>query len=479
MQDFIQDSMDPLSFKDNEYLNKVVLNEGLREIGMMAFEGCESLQKIAFPSTLRKVGPNAFRSSGLERVELNNGLEVIEGGAFVNCKSLMKSIEFPSTLKHVGKNAFYGCSSLKKIVLNEGLKKVDDFVFEKCVSLESINFPSTIRYIGANAFDHSDPFYNRSDLKEVVFNDGLLRIGDEAFKGCKSLTQVVVPSSVNYLGERAFYECEKLRKVVLNKVKTIDDGAFSSCECLKEVLCEEGLKEVGDESFSWCTSLERISFPSTLTMVGEKAFEQCNNLKEVTFSDGSNLKMIGKNVFDDCGSMERINIIFPRLEYIIRVGHTTIRNEINDIDPDIQCITKEQHWICKVLGRKNTAEVLITGRRCSEALRQVGQINKLIDQYELREAMVLFELALWKGKMEQADKVHTSIRGMYHIAIPEPVQEAILQYICPAKEAHEHRPIKRRRRPDGSVISIYDDDNSDRDDSDGSDSDEVESDDDY
>ena len=221
----------------------------------------------------------------MKKVVLNDGLEVIGLDAFVDCKSL-ESIEFPSTVRRIGESAFYDCSSLKKIVLNEGLKKVEDCVFKGCISLESIKFPSTIRYIGANAFDHSDPVHNRSDLKEVVFNDGLLRIGEGAFKGCKSLLQVVVPSSVNYLGERAFYESAKLRKVVFNEVNTIDNEAFGSCTDLKEVLFKEGLQGVGKASFSRCTSLERISFPSSLEKVGEKAFKDCKNLKEVTFSNG-------------------------------------------------------------------------------------------------------------------------------------------------------------------------------------------------
>ena len=399
-------------FKDNENLEMVLLNEGLKNIGDRMFEGCELLQKITFPSTLVEVYHNAFRSSGLQRVDLNDGLEVIHPGAFVNCKSL-KSIEFPSTLKRIGNTAFYGCCNLKKIVLDEGLKKIDDSAFEGCVSLESIKFPSTIRAIGAHAFDHSSAFHCRSDLKEVVFNDGLVRIGEGAFNGCRSLLSIILPCSVKYLGERSFYRCTELRKVVFNEVRTIDENAFGYCKDLKEVLFKEGLQEVGVESFSGCTSLETINFPSTLEVVGEKAFKHCKNLKEVTISDGCNLKTIGKNVFVDCDSLERISITFPRLEYLIQVGHANIINEINNI-PDMQCVVaKQQHWVSNLFGRKNIAEVLITGGRWNEALNKVDQVNKLIKKYEIKEATVLIELALWKGKMGQAcDAVDTS-NGAY------------------------------------------------------------------
>jgi len=284
----------------------------------------------------------------------------------------------------------------------------------------------------------------------------LLRIGDEAFKGCKSLLQVVVPSSVNYLGERAFCECAKLRKVVLNEVNTIDNEAFSRCKDLKEVLFNEGLQGVGKASFSRCTSLERISFPSSLEKVGEKAFKDCKNLKEVTFSNGCNVKRVGKNAFRNCESLDRISITFPRLQYIIKAGYN-ITNEISAI-ADVQCITKQQHWICNLFGRENPTEVLVAGGRWNEALRKVGKINRLIKRYEIKETTVLVELAFWKGQMEQAGD-DTSNRGAFRIGIPEPVQELILQYIDPAEEEEvQGNPIKRRLGPDGSVIPIYDND---------------------
>ena len=315
-------------------------------------------------------------------------------------------------MRRIGESAFYGCSNLKKIVLNEGLRKVEDSVFSGCISLESIKFPSTIRYIGANAFDHSSPVHNRSDLKEIVFNDGLLRIGDEAFKGCKSLLQVVVPSSVNYLGERAFYECKKLRKVVFNEVNMIDNEAFSRCKDLKEVLFKEGLQRVGKASFSGCT-LVTISFPSSLEKVGEKAFKDCKNLKEVTFSNGCNLKMVGKNAFRNCESLERISITFPRLQYIIKAGHS-ITNEINEIS-DMQCITKQRHWICNLFGREDPTEVVITGGRWNEGLRKVGKINKLIKRYEIKETTVLIELAFWKG--DRWNKQVMTLQIVVHIVL--------------------------------------------------------------
>ena len=165
----------------------------------------------------------------------------------------------------------------------------------------------------------SSPYHSRIDPKDVVFDDGIVRIKEGAFNRLE-LWYIELPSSVKYLGERSFY-CSKLRKVVLNEVKTIDNEAFYYCKDLEEVLFQEGLQEVGKASFSRCNSLERISFPSSLEKVGEKAFKDCKNLKEVAFSNGCNLRRVGKNAFRNCESLERISITFPQLQYIIKAGY--------------------------------------------------------------------------------------------------------------------------------------------------------------
>lgn len=51
---------------------------------------------------------------------LNEGLEVLETMVFL--ESSVESVFLPSTLKRVEKFAFHGCTSLKSIVLAEGLE---------------------------------------------------------------------------------------------------------------------------------------------------------------------------------------------------------------------------------------------------------------------------------------------------------------------------------------------------------------------
>ena len=56
----------------------------------------------------------------------------------------------------------------------------------------------------------------------------------------------------------------------------------------------------------------------------------------------------------------------------------------------------------------------------------IDKITNLINYYEVKEATSLFELALWKATMEQANR---PTREACRIEVPGPVKETILQYL--------------------------------------------------
>ena len=58
------------------------------------------------------------------------------------------------------------------------------------------------------------------------------------------------------------------------------------------------------------------------------------------------------------------------------------------------------------------------------------EVYKLISYYEMKEATSLFELALWKAKIDQVDDVvELASRDASRIEVPGPVKAKILQYV--------------------------------------------------
>lgn len=66
----------PQAFDSCIYLNKIILNEGLRAIGSDAFQGCSSLTEIEIPSTVEDIGERAFANcSNLKTFKFNGTIE--------------------------------------------------------------------------------------------------------------------------------------------------------------------------------------------------------------------------------------------------------------------------------------------------------------------------------------------------------------------------------------------------------------------
>jgi len=105
----------------------------------------------------------------------------------------------PSNVTHVRflprvveiSNGVFGCSSLRELVLNDGLREIGEHAFEGCRSLQMIRIPSTVTKIDDYAFIRC------SNLRVVVLNEGLKYINQGAFSDCISLQSITIPSTVN------------------------------------------------------------------------------------------------------------------------------------------------------------------------------------------------------------------------------------------------------------------------------------------
>ena len=88
-----------------------------------------------------------------------------------------------------------------------------------------------------------------------------------------------------------------MQKVVIPKsVETIWAYAFKGCRSLKEVVFEEGsrLTTIEENAFNDCSRLEKINFPEKLERIDMFAFSQ-TKLENVELP--ASLRKIGQGVF--------------------------------------------------------------------------------------------------------------------------------------------------------------------------------------
>lgn len=113
----------------------------------------------------------------------------------------------------------------------------------------------------------------------------LVSIGENGFIGCRGLTSVMIPESVESLGYDAFSYCTSLESVSLpSTLKTVDGGAFSYCPLLSTINIPESLTVISDGLFAG-SGLTSIFIPATVSEIGENAFWQCNHLTEINVSE--------------------------------------------------------------------------------------------------------------------------------------------------------------------------------------------------
>ena len=153
-------------FHGNSKICEVSIPASVIKINEYALSECHSLKKITIPGTVKVIDDSAFSSSGLNEVELFNGITKIGEGAFTFCQ--LKEVVIPGTVKQIGKEAFsYNWTTLKKVVIEPG-----------------------VEIIGQEAFAGNQM------LEEVVIPDSVMTIEDKAFSGSENLKRIKLPDHI-------------------------------------------------------------------------------------------------------------------------------------------------------------------------------------------------------------------------------------------------------------------------------------------
>ncbi|MBQ8689403.1 MAG: leucine-rich repeat domain-containing protein [Clostridia bacterium] len=207
----------------------------------------------------------------------------------------------------IGNQAFYDCTSVKSVIIPEGIKSIGSNAFYGCSGISEIVIPDSVTEIGDNAF------FECTALSKVELSEGLTVIGAAAFGRCCSLTEIIIPDSVTELGAAVFKDCTVLENVVIGKniteMKASDDqyngdGTFANCTSLKHIELPEGISYIPAFAFSGCTSLQEIMIPEGVTEIQKYAFSYCSSLTSVTVP--KKVSKIGKCAFDSCASLFEI-----------------------------------------------------------------------------------------------------------------------------------------------------------------------------
>lgn len=169
-------------------------------IGHYAFDYDIHIERVVIPDTVRWIGINAFVDcTSLREVVLPQGLEALYTQAFGGCKSLAR-IEIPGNVHTIISNPFSGCPIAAFVVApeNRHFKAVDGVIFTKD-GTSLIAYPKAkgaYYEIPAGTVTIADGAFRYADLMGVVIPDTVTGLGAQAFHGEK-FTSLTIPASVS------------------------------------------------------------------------------------------------------------------------------------------------------------------------------------------------------------------------------------------------------------------------------------------
>ena len=121
-----------------------------------------------------------------------------------------------------------------------------------------------------------DAFYGCSSLTELTIGSGVKEMGLETFQRCTSLTNLTIADGASCIGDFAFAGCSSLTDVTIpSSVTSIGYGAFASSG-LTSITIADGVTTIESHTFYNCTSLTSVTIPSSVTYIGANAFYGCN-----------------------------------------------------------------------------------------------------------------------------------------------------------------------------------------------------------
>ncbi len=255
-------------------------------------------------------------AEGITKLEIPWGTTKTAGGALRGARRIT-SLAFPYTLTNVA-----------KFLLDTIGSSVDWEGWCAYSSLQNVSFKDATEY-GEDASQQTAyptprcteigevAFWGASSISNLELPVSLVKLGSQAFRNCAGLTNISIDNgtgnsntqlgtdldftqfpSLTTIGSECFGGCTSLTSVTTSsRIAKLDSSTFTGCKKLATATIDAYTKTIGSSCFYNCNLLDTITFNGTGVTLDTSAFYNCDALTTITVPSDS--KINGK-VFDSC-----------------------------------------------------------------------------------------------------------------------------------------------------------------------------------
>lgn len=175
---------------------------------------------------------------------------------------------------------------------------IGDWAFKGCETLTNLTIPNTVTTIQEGAF--WDCYY----LSHIIIPNSVTSIQWGVFGNCTHLNNVTLPNSLTNIGPGAFGSAHALTSIVIpSSITRIEPGTFFE-SALTNVCIPESVTNIGDSAFFTCPFLNNITIPKSVSLIESDAFRFCG-LTNVTIRGG--LLTIRGGAFRECRNLTAVS----------------------------------------------------------------------------------------------------------------------------------------------------------------------------
>lgn len=328
--------IDAYAFNGCGSLVAVKFSEGLKRIDRWAFLGT-SIESIEIPASVTVINEAFLGCSSLKEIKVKKGNRdydsrkgcnaIIESATGTLLQGCVNTV-VPDGVKVISSTAFYR-SKIKKIKLPSSLEIIERGAFAECKELKKLVIPGSVKIIELEILC-------ASGIEELIVENGVEIISEYAFFECPKLRYVSLPESLKEFGRygAVFVDCPELVRVDVDKdneyyysngqvlvdkrTKTIIDGwgteICNAADFPKELLPTR----IGKNAFRKHSLLRYVILPATIESVGDGAFSGCKSLRQLN-CHAVVPPVLGKDVFklDEVNGIvltplqEQLNLLVP------------------------------------------------------------------------------------------------------------------------------------------------------------------------